>query len=91
VGLGLGAVAGVIAAGKTSDLKDRCSRTGEGAGYVCDRKYAGDAESASDWAAVSTVSFIFGASAVAAGASVLLVVPAVMGEGGAGIMARGQF
>jgi hypothetical protein len=67
LGLGIGAVAGIVAAAKADDLhcsNDRCSAS-EGPSL----------HSASRWAAVSTVGFIFGGASAAAGVLTLFVVP----------------
>jgi hypothetical protein len=67
VGIGIGVVAGIVAAGKADDL--HCSND------RCPASEASSLRSASRWAAVSTVGFIFGGASAAAGVLTLIVVP----------------
>jgi hypothetical protein len=76
LGVVTGVVTGLIAVARTSSVKDAYCNDG-GDCYPAARSRV---ESASDWAAASTVGFIFGTSALAAGAAVLLVVPTRAGS-----------
>jgi hypothetical protein len=93
VGLGIGAlgivtglVTGLIAKARTDQVKqDHCDGSGD-----CYRQAQPELEAAADWAAISTVSFIFGSSALAASAGVLLFTPSTNAARG-GLIVRGAF
>ena len=81
-GLAVATVAGVIAAVKRGELdcpQDKCSRAD-----------APEARSASRWASVSTVGFIFGGASAAAGGVVLFVIPGDRPSSGA-LVVSGKF
>jgi hypothetical protein len=71
LGVTMGVVSGLIAMNRSDAVKrDECDSDGN-----CYPSARRRVEMASDWAAASTVSFIFGAGFVAAGAGVLLFMP----------------
>ena len=70
VGLGLGAVTGLMASGKKGDLDASC-----GPGLQCGPAFHDDADSYNGLRTLSTVGFIAGAVAGAAGAVLLLTAP----------------
>jgi hypothetical protein len=69
VGIGVGAVTGIMSLGKTSDLKDRCPDD------RCTPAEQGDLDSASTLATISTIGFGVGIAGVAAGVVLLVVRP----------------
>ena len=69
----VGLIAGGVALSKTGDLSDNCT------GKICGREDWDTRDSASTWAAVSTVSFIVGAVALGAGLVGLAVGPSKSG------------
>lgn len=76
VGMVTGVLTGLIAVARTNSAKDAyCDERGD-----CYPAARSRVEAASDWAAVSTVGFIFGTSALAAGTAVLLVAPISTGS-----------
>jgi hypothetical protein len=85
-GLASGVVAGLIAKNRSNRIKrDLCDANGD-----CFPGTQADVEAAYDWAAVSTVSFVFGAGFLAAGSGVLLLVPAAK-PSHAAVAVRGSF
>ncbi|WP_438030457.1 hypothetical protein [Sorangium sp. So ce233] len=94
VGVAAGAVGGLLAIGKHSDLSDRCP------GNRCDPSLQGDVDSYHAMGTLSTIGFVVGAVGVGAGAFLLLTAPRspqragisitpVIGLGSAG--AKGSF
>ncbi|XXX74547.1 tetratricopeptide repeat protein [Sorangium sp. So ce134] len=69
VGIGVGAVTGLVSLSKVSDIKERCE------GQRCPAELKGDADTATTLGHVSTVSFIVGAASAAAGVVLLVVRP----------------
>ncbi|WP_437932135.1 hypothetical protein WMF37_23765 [Sorangium sp. So ce291] len=69
VGLAAGAVGGVLAIGKHSDLSERCP------GGRCDASLQGDVDSYHAMGTLSTIGFVVGAVGVGAGAFLILTAP----------------
>lgn len=83
-GLGVGAVTGLVAAGKASDLKDAC-----GDDDRCPPALQSDGDSAETFATVSTIGFIAGGIVALAGVTLLVVRPFGGSEGeSAGVAIR---
>src|ERR1019366_1863233 len=70
VGIGVGAVTGLVAIGKKSDLSSNCFPA-----TVCNAQGAADASAGHTMATVSTVSFIVAGAALAGGALLILTAP----------------
>jgi hypothetical protein len=86
VGVTLGVITGLIAKSRRDALlRDYCDESGS-----CYADARPKAEAASQWAAASTASFIFGSGFLAAGTSVLLFVPSTRSSQ-AGITVQGAF
>lgn len=86
VGVTLGIITGLIAKSRRDALlRDYCDESGS-----CYANARPKAEAASQWAAASTASFIFGSGFLAAGTSVLLFVPSTRSSQ-AGISVQGAF
>ena len=98
-GLGIGAVSGVLALGKAGELDDRCPDRRCGGGSVEDLREAESLRtSAETLRTLSTVSFIAGGAAIAAGVVLALVRPGGgrpaqvgLGAGPGWISVRGSF
>ncbi len=67
IGIGVGAVTGLMSFSKVSDLHEKCG------GDMCPPQYKSDVDGAKDLGTISTISFIVGGAGVAAGVVGLLV------------------
>jgi hypothetical protein len=67
VGLGVGAITGALALGKTSDLKKNCPS------FTCDPSFQSEIDSAKLLSNVSTATLVIGGAALATGGVLLLV------------------
>jgi hypothetical protein len=92
VGLGVGSVFGLTAIGKAETVEQHC------VGAVCDRDGRTAADEAKSAATVSTVAFVAGGVALAAGSALLLFAPAkgasalAISDGSSGaLVVRGRF
>ena len=83
VGIGIGVVAGIVAANKTGDLGCVDER--------CPRSQAEKVHSASRWANLSTVGLIFGTASAVTGVTLLVVVPTMSGDSSAQLGVSGAF
>jgi hypothetical protein len=69
VGVGIGAITGIVALSGKSDLDEKCTQK------ICGREEHSDLDSAKKWGTVSTVAFIFGGIGVMVGLTATLLAP----------------